>query len=274
MTDSDVVDKIVSMVKEPFASLRKASTDQVVAMWQIGKVLFDETESAQYGDGVIQGVADRLVISPTKLYDMRQLAQWWPTREQFDVVLKMPEAVGEHGHVTSAQVHKIGQRKANIALPQAEVVSQLRVRIQAGSAKLGALTESLNEVLDEDDEEGRVDVFVAQSEVESYQAIADLTHTDPWRNESWLSFVREHCCCVCGSRRVIQAHHIKPPDIPQAIGEKAGDDWAIPLCAEHHDEFEKVGVDTWEVRYGSQWVHLGQMVTRGIRVLWRSYQKT
>lgn len=40
------------------------------------------------------------------------------------------------------------------------------------------------------------------------------------------------------------------------MGLKAPDDTVIPLCQHHHSEYHRLGVKTWEERYGSHESHL------------------
>lgn len=58
-------------------------------------------------------------------------------------------------------------------------------------------------------------------------------------NADHLKFIRGLPCLCCGSRKDIQATHIRSGS-PQygkrrtGLGEKPGDHWTLPLCAEHH----------------------------------------
>ena len=52
----------------------------------------------------------------------------------------------------------------------------------------------------------------------------------PPRNPRYLAWIRTQPCCVCGSKRAIEASHTGP----HGIGQKSLDSSAIPLCAKHH----------------------------------------
>ena len=52
----------------------------------------------------------------------------------------------------------------------------------------------------------------------------------PRRNPRYLAWIRTQPCCVCGSKRAIEASHTGP----HGIGQKSPDPSAIPLCAKHH----------------------------------------
>ena len=59
----------------------------------------------------------------------------------------------------------------------------------------------------------------------------------PIKSKKHLAFVRQQPCCICG-RVGVSAHHLigyYGEDGPiSGKGMKAGDEWAVPLCYEHH----------------------------------------
>jgi hypothetical protein len=63
----------------------------------------------------------------------------------------------------------------------------------------------------------------------------------PQRNPRYLAWVRMQPCCVCGSRKAIEASHTGP----HGLGQKSPDFSAIPLCAKHHrtgaDSYHRLG---------------------------------
>ena len=63
----------------------------------------------------------------------------------------------------------------------------------------------------------------------------------PPRNARYLSWIRTQPCCVCGSRRGIEASHTGP----HGLSQKSPDSSAIPLCAKHHrtgaDSYHRLG---------------------------------
>lgn len=78
------------------------------------------------------------------------------------------------------------------------------------------------------------------------------------RDNAHLKYVREQACCVCGSRRYVEAAHLRMACA--AIGkpetgmqEKPSDRWVTPLCRYHHrtgiDAQHKMGErDFWTLR--------------------------
>lgn len=52
----------------------------------------------------------------------------------------------------------------------------------------------------------------------------------PQRSPRYLAWIRTQPCCVCGSKKFIEASHTGP----HGIGQKSPDSSAIPLCAKHH----------------------------------------
>ncbi|MEE4238785.1 MAG: Rad52/Rad22 family DNA repair protein [Anderseniella sp.] len=68
------------------------------------------------------------------------------------------------------------------------------------------------------------------------------------RNRDHLKFVATLGCLVCG-RRPAHAHHLTFIQ-PRALQRKASDEYAVPLCAIHHDELHRKGNerDWWRDR--------------------------
>jgi hypothetical protein len=63
------------------------------------------------------------------------------------------------------------------------------------------------------------------------------------KDKKHLSWVRSQGCLIC--ERWSQAHHVMFAE-PSAMGKKSGDDWAVPLCADHHTELHACGDErTW-----------------------------
>ena len=58
------------------------------------------------------------------------------------------------------------------------------------------------------------------------------------RSSRHLAWVRTNGCLVCG--RHSHAHHLMFAE-PSAMSKKSGDDWAVPLCPEHHRELHAYG---------------------------------
>jgi hypothetical protein len=52
----------------------------------------------------------------------------------------------------------------------------------------------------------------------------------PSSDPEYLAFVRSLPCCMCGSRRSVEAHHTGP----RGLSQKSSDYSAIPLCALLH----------------------------------------
>jgi hypothetical protein len=63
----------------------------------------------------------------------------------------------------------------------------------------------------------------------------------PQRSRRYLAWIRTQPCCVCGSRKFIEASHTGA----HGIGQKSPDSSAIPLCAKHHrtgnDSYHRLG---------------------------------
>lgn len=74
------------------------------------------------------------------------------------------------------------------------------------------------------------------------------------QDETHLAFVRKQPCCVCGSRREIEAAHIRYAcnavgKRPTGMGEKPHDRWTVSLCAYHH----RTGIDSQHNNNEREW---------------------
>ena len=68
-----------------------------------------------------------------------------------------------------------------------------------------------------------------------------LTISTPkrYRNREHLRFVAQQTCVLCG-RKPSEAHHIRFVQ-PRALGRKASDEFAVPLCRAHHRAVHRTG---------------------------------
>jgi ERF superfamily len=60
-----------------------------------------------------------------------------------------------------------------------------------------------------------------------------------YRNREHLRFVARQACLVCG-RKPSDAHHLRYVQ-PRALGRKASDEFAVPLCRGHHRALHRAG---------------------------------
>lgn len=58
-----------------------------------------------------------------------------------------------------------------------------------------------------------------------------------YRSEAWRRAVASLPCVVCGREGATQAAH--PNHIGKGMGIKAPDCWCVPMCVEHHAEFDQ-----------------------------------
>ena len=69
------------------------------------------------------------------------------------------------------------------------------------------------------------------------------------RSQKYLAHIRKHPCLICGTTEV-QAHHLRHAD-QRGWGMKNGDEWAVPLCADHHMDCHRTGKENmWWVMDG------------------------
>jgi hypothetical protein len=82
-----------------------------------------------------------------------------------------------------------------------------------------------------------------------------------YRNRDHLRFVMQQPCLLCG-RKPSDAHHIRFVQ-PRALGRKASDEFAIPLCRSHHRAVHRAGDEkAW-------WQQAGIDPIKVARKLWK-----
>ena len=62
--------------------------------------------------------------------------------------------------------------------------------------------------------------------------------SDKVRSQKYLQHVRERGCLICS--RPAQAHHLTHAEGWRGM-RQTGDQWAVPLCKEHHDHLHAHG---------------------------------
>jgi hypothetical protein len=60
-----------------------------------------------------------------------------------------------------------------------------------------------------------------------------------YRNREHLRYVARQACLVCG-RKQSDPHHLRYLQ-PRALGRKASDEFAVPLCRSHHRAVHRAG---------------------------------
>jgi hypothetical protein len=82
-----------------------------------------------------------------------------------------------------------------------------------------------------------------------------------YRNRDHLRFVMQQPCLLCG-RKPSDAHHIRFVQ-PRALGRKASDEFAVPLCRSHHRAVHRAGDEkAW-------WKQAGIDPIKVARKLWK-----
>jgi ERF superfamily len=82
-----------------------------------------------------------------------------------------------------------------------------------------------------------------------------------YRNRDHLRFVMQQPCLLCG-RKPSDAHHIRFVQ-PRALGRKASDEFAVPLCRSHHRAVHRAGDEkAW-------WKQAGVDPIKVARKLWK-----
>lgn len=64
-----------------------------------------------------------------------------------------------------------------------------------------------------------------------------------------LAFIASLVCAVCGAPGPVPHHLLR--GVVRGMGMRAGDQWVVPLCPEHHRELHAGGNETeFFIRYG------------------------
>jgi hypothetical protein len=85
-----------------------------------------------------------------------------------------------------------------------------------------------------------------------------------YRNREHLRYVAQQACLICG-RKQSDPHHLRYLQ-PRALGRKASDEFAVPLCRSHHRAVHRAGDEqAW-------WKAAGIDPVKVARQLWRRTQ--
>jgi len=82
-----------------------------------------------------------------------------------------------------------------------------------------------------------------------------------YRNRAHLRYVAQQACLICG-RKQSDPHHLRYLQ-PRALGRKASDEFAVPLCRSHHRAVHRAGDEqAW-------WTAAGIDPVKVARQLWQ-----
>ena len=82
-----------------------------------------------------------------------------------------------------------------------------------------------------------------------------------YRNREHLRYVAQQACLICG-RKQSDPHHLRYLQ-PRALGRKASDEFAVPLCRSHHRAVHRAGDEQ------ARWKAAGIDPVKVARQLWR-----
>jgi hypothetical protein len=86
-----------------------------------------------------------------------------------------------------------------------------------------------------------------------------------YRNKDHLRFVTQQPCLLCGSKPA-DAHHIRFVQ-PRALGRKASDEFAVPLCRSHHRAVHRTGdEEAWWKQAGIDPVNVARKLWKHTRM--------
>jgi hypothetical protein len=94
-----------------------------------------------------------------------------------------------------------------------------------------------------------------------HKSVLVLATPRRYRNREHLRFVAQQACLICG-RKQSDPHHLRYLQ-PRALGRKASDEFAVPLCRSHHRAVHRAGDEqAW-------WKAAGIDPVKVARQLWR-----
>jgi hypothetical protein len=93
------------------------------------------------------------------------------------------------------------------------------------------------------------------------KSVLALSAPRRYRNRDHRRFVTQQPCLLCG-RKPSDAHHIRFVQ-PRALGRKASDEFAVPLCRSHHRAVHRAGDEE------SWWKQAGIDPIKAARRLWK-----
>jgi hypothetical protein len=86
-----------------------------------------------------------------------------------------------------------------------------------------------------------------------------------YRNRDHLRFVMQQPCLLCG-RKPSDAHHIRFVQ-PRALGRKASDEFAVPLCRSHHRAVHRAGDEkAWWKQAGIDPINVARKLWKHTRI--------
>src|SRR5262249_6720397 len=86
-----------------------------------------------------------------------------------------------------------------------------------------------------------------------------------YRNRDHLRFVMQQPCLLCG-RKPSDAHHIRFVQ-PRALGRKASDEFAVPLCRSHHRAVHRAGDEkVWWKQAGIDPIQVARKLWKHTRI--------
>jgi hypothetical protein len=123
----------------------------------------------------------------------------------------------------------------------------------------------------------------SESQIEGPRVIAASESTDParakgidksilavaaprrYRNREHLRYVAQQACLICG-RKQSDPHHLRYLQ-PRALGRKASDEFAVPLCRSHHRAVHRAGDEqAWWKAAGIDPVNVARQLWRQTRL--------
>jgi len=142
---------------------------------------------------------------------------------------------------------------------QGALAAKNRLSAEDAKAVEEAFEKRLSELLPSESAEVVAELSADQMGVD--KSVLTVAAPRRYRNRDHLRFVMQQPCLLCG-RKPSDAHHIRFVQ-PRALGRKASDEFAVPLCRSHHRAVHRAGDEkAW-------WKQAGIDPIKVARKLWK-----
>jgi hypothetical protein len=176
----------------------------------------------------------------------------------------------EVGNITSADL-AAGWARATLAAKNSLAAADAKLVEDAFERRLSELPLSETATPSKDDSSvpqiARPQVIATTENIDTGQAkgidksILTVAAPRRYRNRGHLRYVAQQACLICG-RKQSDPHHLRYLQ-PRALGRKASDEFAVPLCRSHHRAVHRAGDEqAW-------WKAAGIDPVKIARQLWR-----
>lgn len=239
--------KLEASAMDSLKSIRSEQKGLIRKRFKQGQIVHLVSEDASYGDGAVKKLSQAVGMSDSTLYEARSFYLLSEFSRSFTSLNQWLDTTEERkGHVSWSYCRSLAAKRLDPKNPD-------KAKIQQEKEKKNL--EKRVERLEQDAEdymkraetmpEGEAEEFrgVASKALEvaedTRRQIEEITDEKPGRivDDKFRALVKQHRCAVC------QKHPTDPAHLPVSgmggMATKVWDYFCIPLCREHHNEFDE-----------------------------------